>query len=316
MEIQLFDTSISQPSIFKSGLIEGAKLIGADKFQERGRFGEGVTVAIIDSGCDITHPDLKDRIIGVKNFTADDRYDPNNVNDYLGHGTSVASIIGASGNIIGVAPKCNLLILKALSKGGGKIVWVTEAINYAILQGADIINMSLGSTRGDKDMHNAIKKAISKDIMVVVACGNNGDGKSSTIEINYPAGFNECISVGSITYTKRGSRFSASNNEVDLVSMGEGYNSRGILACHPNGLYKENKGTSFSSPFVSGALALLKNWFRDEFRREPSQEELYAQLIKRTYDLEIDRNIQGNGYLYLSLDSDINLSELIDDILK
>ena len=98
--------------------------------------------------------------------------------------------------------------------------------------------------------------------------------------------------------------------------MGEGYNSRGILACHPNGLYKENKGTSFSSPFVSGALALLKNWFRDEFRREPSQEELYAQLIKRTYDLGIDRNIQGNGYLYLSLDSDINLSELIDDILK
>ena len=99
--------------------------------------------------------------IGIKNFTADDRYDPNNVNDYLGHGTSVASIIGASGNIIGVAPKCNLLILKALSKGGGKTVWVTEAINYAISQGVDIINMSLGSTREDKDMHNAIKKAIS-----------------------------------------------------------------------------------------------------------------------------------------------------------
>lgn len=316
MEIQLFNTVVSQPSIFKSGLIEGVKLIGADKFQERGRYGEGIVVAVIDSGCDINHPDLKDKIIGVKNFTSDDKYDLNNVTDYIGHGTSVASIIGANGDIIGVAPKCNLLILKALTKSGGKTTWVTEAIKYAIEQNVDIINMSLGSAKEDADMYTAIKKAINKDIMVVAACGNNGDGKGSTVEISYPAGFNECISVGSITYTKRGSRFSASNNEVDLVSMGEGYNSRGILACYPNGLYKENKGTSFSSPFVSGALALLKNWFRDEFKREPSQEELYAQLIKKTYDLGIDRNIQGNGYLYLSLDSDIDLSKLIDDILK
>ena len=73
MEIQLFDTSISQPSIFKSGLIEGAKLIGADKFQERGKYGEGVVIACIDSGCDINHPNLKDRIVGYKNFTDDDK---------------------------------------------------------------------------------------------------------------------------------------------------------------------------------------------------------------------------------------------------
>ena len=83
MEIQLFDTIASQPSIFKSGLIEGAKLIGADKFQQKGRYGEGITIAVIDSGCDINHPNLKDRIIGYRNFTSDDKYDPNNVTDYL-----------------------------------------------------------------------------------------------------------------------------------------------------------------------------------------------------------------------------------------
>ena len=316
MDIQLFNYTSSQPSIFQSGYIEGAKIIGADKFGERGRYGEGITIAIIDTGVDINHPDLKDRIVGVKNFTSDDKYNPSNVSDYVGHGTGVASIIGANGNIIGVAPKCNLLILKALTRSGGRMAWVTDAINYAVSQGVDIINMSLGSTNKDDNMYMAIKKAINKNIMVVTACGNNGDGKGNTVEINYPAGFNECISVGSISYSRRCSRFSASNNAVDLATFGEGLNSRGVLMCYPNGLYKENKGTSFSCPFVSGSLALLKNWFTDEFGRKGTESELYSQLIKRTYDIGVDRRIVGNGALYLPLTTDFNYIELIDDILK
>ena len=132
MEIQLFNTQTSKPSIFQSGYIEGAKLIGSDKFGAQGRYGEGVKVAIIDTGCDVNHKNLKDRIIGVRNFTTDDRGDINNVNDYVGHGTATASIIGASdigaNGIIGVAPKCELLILKALTRTGGKIDWVISAI--------------------------------------------------------------------------------------------------------------------------------------------------------------------------------------------
>ena len=320
MDIQLFNYTSSQPSIFQSGYIEGAKIIGADKFGEKGRYGEGVTIAIIDTGADINHPDLKDRIVGVKNFTSDDKYDTSNVSDYAGHGCHTAGIVGANGNIIGVAPKCNLLILKALTRSGGRIAWVTDAINYAISQGVDIISMSLGSQNKDADMYIAIKKAINKNIMVVCACGNDGDGKDNTIEINYPAGFNECISVGSVTYSKRKSRFSASNNEVDLVAMGEGYNSRGILSTYPNGLYREMKGTSMACPFVSGSLALLKNWFRDEFRREPTQDELYAQLIKRTMDLDLPKTIQGNGILYLGIeditDKLIFNEKLIEEILS
>ena len=82
MEIQLFNTQTSKPSVFQSGYIEGAKLIGADKFGEQGRYGEGLKVAIIDTGCDISHPDLKDRIIDVRNFTDDDKGAINNVTDY------------------------------------------------------------------------------------------------------------------------------------------------------------------------------------------------------------------------------------------
>ena len=316
MEIQLFNTQTSKPSIFQSGYIEGAKLIGADKFGAQGRYGEGVKVAIIDTGCDISHPDLKDRIIDVRNFTDDDKGAINNVTDYATHGTATASIIASSGKIIGVAPKCNLLILKALTRTGGKISWVTEAIKYATQQNVDIINMSLGCPQPNAEMYEAIKRAIAKDICVVCACGNNSDNNVNTDELNYPAGYNECISVGSISYSRKYSRFSSSNKEVDLATFGEGLNGRGILTCCPDGLYKEQKGTSFSAPFVSGSLALLKNWFIDEFRRDCTQEELYAQLIKRTYDIGVDRRVVGNGALYLPLTTDFNYVELIDNILK
>ena len=316
MEIQLFNTQTSKPSIFQSGYIEGAKLIGADKFGAQGRYGEGVKVAIIDTGCDILHPDLKDRIIDVRNFTDDDRGAINNVTDYIGHGSATASIIASSGKITGVAPKCNLLILKALTRTGGKISWVTEAIKYATQQNVDIINMSLGCPQSNAEMYEAIKRAIAKDICVVCACGNNSDNNVNTDELNYPAGYNECISVGSISYSRKYSRFSASNKEVDLATFGEGLNGRGVLTCYPGGLYKEQKGTSFSAPFVSGSLALLKNWFKDEFKRDCTQEELYAQLIKRTYDIGVDRRVVGNGALYLPLTTDFNYIELIDNILK
>ena len=320
MEIQLFNTQTSKPSIFQSGYIEGAKLIGADKFGAQGRYGEGVKVAIIDTGCDISHPDLKDRIIDVRNFTDDDKGAINNVTDYVTHGTATASIIASSGKIIGVAPKCELLILKALTRTGGKIDWVISAIKYAIQQKVDIINMSLGCTQSSPEMYEAIKRAIDRNIIVVAACGNNGDNNPNTNELNYPASFNECVSVGSVRYSKGTSRFSASNNEVDLVAFGEGYNGRGVLTCCPNNLYKEQKGTSFSAPFVSGALALLKNWFRDEFKREPTESELYGQLIKRTMDLNLNKNIQGNGILYLSLeditDKLVFNEKLINEILN
>ena len=319
MDIQLFNTQASTPSIFQSGYIEGAKLIGADKFGEQGRYGEGVKVAVIDTGCDISHPDLKDRIIDVRNFTDDDKGAINNVTDYVTHGTATASVIASSGKIIGVAPKCELLILKALTRTGGKISWVIEAIKYATQQNVDIINMSLGCPQPNAEMYEAIKRAIDRNIIVVAACGNNGDNNPNTNELNYPASFNECVSVGSIRYSKGTSRFSASNNEVDLVAFGEGYNGRGILTCYPNNLYKEQKGTSFSAPFVSGALALLKNWFRDEFKREPTESELYGQLIKRTMDLNLNKNIQGNGILYLSLeditDKLVFNEKLINEIL-
>ena len=67
-------------------------------------------------------------------------------------------------------------------------------------------------------------------------------------------------------------------------------------------------------PFVTGALVLLKNWFRTEFGREPSESELYSQLIKRTYNLGLPKTLQGNGLLYLGIDTEINLFEIIEEL--
>lgn len=324
MEVQLFNTQTSKPSIFQSGLIEPAKIMGIEKLQKESNYGEGITVALLDTGCDIIHPNLKDRIVGVRNFTTDNNGDKDNVTDYVRHGTHCAGIICASdigeSGIIGYAPKCNLLVLKVLTGSGGRIEWITNAINYAISQNVDIISMSLGTSSYNENMHNAIKKAVDRNILCVSASGNNGDGRFETDEINYPSGFNESISVGSVKYSKNGSRFSASNKEIDVVAFGEGFNGRGILSTVPNGLYQEMKGTSMATPQITGLLALLKSYYTKKFGRPLTESEIYSQLIRICVDLGVDYRLQGNGLPYYKTIDIINKikfdEKLIDEILN
>lgn len=305
---------------------DGINIIGAPRFWKNGRKGEGIVIAIIDTGCDISHPDLKDRIIGVKNFTNDDGRNPNVVTDNVGHGTHVAGIIAGSENgsgIIGVAPLAKILILKALSKGGGKYTWVTNAVNYAVSQKVNIISMSLGGKIDDSNLHKAIINAINKNILVVCAAGNDGDDNYNTKELNYPAAYNEVISVGSINFEGRSSKFSASNNEIDLVAPGQGYGDKGILSTAPGGGYVEMQGTSMAAPHVSGALALIINWANGVFGRSLSEVEIYAQLIRKTISLGYDKTIEGNGMLFLMIDeitskaiSDMNFVESIQKVYE
>lgn len=284
---------------------DGVKIIQAPKFWDKSNKGEGVKIAIIDTGCDVNHPDLSDRIIEVRNFTTDDKGAVNIVTDYVGHGTHVAGIIAANENgsgIIGVAPRASLLILKALSENGGKYSWVTNAINYAVMQRVNIISMSLGGGYDDKKLHGAITTAVNNGIIVVCAAGNNGDGNYITSEISYPAGYNEVISVGSVDINRHASDFSSSNSEVDLVAPGQGIGTNGIVSTAPGGGYAEMSGTSMAAPHVAGALALIINWATSEFGRSLSETEMYAQLIKKTIPLGYAKNIEGNGMLYLEAD--------------
>lgn len=284
---------------------EGIKNIAAPDFWEKGRCGAGIKIAIIDTGCDINHRDIKDRIVDTQNFTNENKFDKKDVTDYDGHGTHVAGIIAASGNnagIIGVAPKAELIILKALTSKGGAYSWIIKAINYAIEKKVDIINMSLGGKYNSQQLHYAIKRAVANNILVVVAAGNDGDGDGETHEINYPAAYNESISVGSIKYNNDESRFSSSNDELDLVAPGQGANGRGIISLAPDNKYVELIGTSMASPHVAGALALIKNWATEYFGKDLSEAELYAQLIKKTKTLGLSPRIEGNGGLNLNIE--------------
>jgi major intracellular serine protease len=261
--------------------------------------GQGITIAILDTGCDFTHPDLKDRIIGGRNFTDDDKGHMEIFRDYNGHGTHVAGTMAATqsqNGVVGVAPEANLLIVKVLNRhGSGQYEWIINGINYAIEQKVDIISMSLGGPEDVPELHEVIQKAVANNILVVCAAGNEGDGQDSTEELAYPGSYNEVISVGAINLERKISEFSNSNKEVDVVAPGEN-----ILSTYLNGRYVKLSGTSMATPHVAGALAIIKALSNQTFERNLLEPEIYAQLVRRTIPLGNSPKLEGNGMVYLT----------------
>ena len=202
----------------------GITMIQAKNMWIQSSRGEGINIAIIDSGCDVDHESLKDNIVSVRNFTDEDNKNPNIVIDRVGHGTHVAGIIAANGNnntVLGVAPWANLYILKAIDRtGSGKVSWVVNAINYAVEKKVDIISMSLGMANSDPKLEKAVKNAVNNNILVVCAAGNEGDGNADVFEYSYPASYVDVISVGAVDKKGVPAEFSNSNLVVDLVAPG------------------------------------------------------------------------------------------------
>ncbi len=274
----------------------GIDMIKAKSLWVESNKGSGVKVAVIDSGCDINHVNLKNNIAGVRNFTDEDNKNPNIVIDRVGHGTHVIGTICANGNnITGVAPDSQIYVLKAINRtGSGKLSWVLNAIKYAISLNVDIISMSLGLGENSPKLERAIKDAVNNNILVVCAAGNEGDGNADSFEYSYPAAYIDVISVGAVDKKGIPANFSNANNAIDVVAPGVD-----ILSTYPNDQYAILSGTSMATPHVTGSLALLINWSKNEFQRNLTQEEVYAQLIKHTRSLDYARTIQGNGLIYL-----------------
>lgn len=277
----------------------GIEMIKAKSLWGESIQGKNVKVAVIDSGCDIHHESLKDSIVAVRNFTDEDGKNPNIVIDRVGHGTHVTGTIAANGNnnsIIGVAPKVDIYVLKAIDRtGSGKLSWVVNAIYYAIEQNVDIISMSLGMSNTTQKLEKAVKEAVNKDILIVCAAGNEGDGNATDFEYSYPAAYPEVISVGAVDKKGVPANFSNANLVIDVVAPGVD-----ILSTYPNNQFAILSGTSMSTPHVTGSLALLKNWSKEEFKRDLNSKELYAQLVKHTKLLQYSRAVQGNGLVYLA----------------
>lgn len=280
----------------------GVKALEADKVWERGEKGNGVVVAIIDTGIDKNHPDLKDRIIGGRNFTNEGS--PDDFNDSNGHGTHVAGTIGASENgsgVVGVAPEVSLLILKVLgSDGSGAYEWITNAINYATEwrgnsgEKVRVINMSLGGSFDSPELHQAIKNAVDNDVVVCVASGNEGDNNESSYEFGYPAMYNECIEVSAHDENYGLAYFANNNLLVDVIASGVN-----VLSTYPNSSYARLSGTSMATPHVTGAIALLIALGEKQFQRNLLECEVYAHMAKNTLPIGYLTSSEGHGIIKL-----------------
>ncbi|WP_336046141.1 S8 family peptidase [Solibacillus ferritrahens] len=209
--------------------------------------GEGVKIAIIDSGV-ANHSDLT--IAGGVAFVGDSYEDDH------GHGTHVAGIITGKHNgtgVAGIAPNAEVYALKAIGKDGkGDVADVLKAIDWAIENKMDIINLSFGDLEYAKSLHEGVKKAADNGIMIVAASGNEGNDSGTGNTINYPARHDEVISVASINRQFKRSSFSGTGDTNDFAAPGEE-----IYSTYLNGQYATYNGTSMATPHITGLLALL-----------------------------------------------------------
>ncbi len=222
-----------------------------------------VKVAVIDSGVDPTHPDLVGNLLPGASFAASKN--PNSQlppwADEFGHGTHVAGIIGAMANSIGVtgvAPQCKILPVKVLDEWGyGDTISVTQGIEWAIQQGVQVMNLSVGVHDRDPAMEETIKRALANNTVVVAASGNQGGQWES-----YPAAFPGVIAVGSIDEQRQRAETSNYGDWLTVVAPGvQIMSTKPTYPLHenptPGNAYEFDSGTSMASPAVAGVAALL-----------------------------------------------------------
>ncbi len=245
----IFNLNIDDPYISSQWSLTDIQALHA--WNQIYRLHKSIVVAVLDTGINSDHPDLQSRISPHGyNFTSND----NNTTDVLGHGTLVSGIIAAQTNngigIAGVAGNYDVQILplKVCGPSGCYSSEIISAIQYAIDQQVDVINISLGGAYSSETENYIIQKAIQSGIVVIAAAGNQGDSSYF-----YPASYDNVISVGSISSNHVRSSFSNFNNKITVVAPGEA-----ILTTTNNGNYSARYGTSFSSPIVAGIAAVMK----------------------------------------------------------
>ena len=173
----LYEPAITDPQIH-TYLQRSGPFVGTDVSKFEGIGGDGIVVAVIDTGVDFNHPDLfgwgeEGKVIGGYNFIQTNQPPLDN----NGHGTQVAGVIAADGEIVGIAPKAKILAYKVSEDGEGvSSDLIIRAIEKAVEDGADIINISLGVNKTNSKIENAVNYALEKEVFVVTAAGNDGPG--------------------------------------------------------------------------------------------------------------------------------------------
>jgi subtilisin family serine protease len=224
--------------------------------------GAGAVVAVVDSGVLATHPDLAGRLLPGRDFVQDDA----TPQDGDGHGTHVTGIVVANkengAGVSSVAPGATVLPLRVLGDdGSGSTTAVAKAIDYAVAQGAHVINLSLGSevpligAAGDTGLNAALGRAADANVTIVAAAGNNG-----VPLCEQPAIAGRLICVGAVDRRRGRAAYSSSPGPRGVMAPGgSGLPIVGedVLSTYNDGKYVEVAGTSQAAPHVSGIAALL-----------------------------------------------------------
>ena len=250
-------------------------------------------IAIIDTGIDTDHPEFIGRISELSYNPVTEEVGISAVEDDQGHGTSVAGVIGAIKNnnqgIAGIVQNSKLLVIKTNSLDNPSTsddesetysdANLVKAIRYATLHGADVINMSLGGPGYNNTVQNAINDAHDAGVIVVASSGNSGNDT-----LQYPASYQNVISVGAVEEDMGIASYSTFNSFVDLSAPGSL-----IVVTDLDGEYAWASGTSFAAPQVTGSIALMQSYL---------PELTDNQVIDRLYLTAMDRGEVGEDDYY------------------
>ncbi|MFB7591283.1 S8 family serine peptidase [Streptomyces sp. NPDC056169] len=292
----------------KASLDRSVRQIGADKAWESGYDGTGVKIAVLDTGVDKTHDDLKTQVVGEKNFSAS----PDAV-DRVGHGTHVASIAAGTGAksggaYKGVAPGAKVISGKVLDdEGYGDDSAVIAGMEWAATEGADVVNLSLGS--GDSPGVDPVEATVNrltaeKGILFAVAAGNDGEYGDETV--GSPGSADAALTVGAVDkddklapFSSIGPRAGDGAVKPDVTAPGVAITAAAAPGSlidtrpgtpHPAPGYLSIDGTSMATPHVAGAAAILK-------QRHPDWKstELKGALVASTKGGDYTAFQQGSG---------------------
>ncbi len=246
--------------------------------------GAGVKVAVVDTGIDPDHPDLKGRVAGgVCKLSGCKSWKDEN-----SHGTHVSGTIAGAldgKGVAGVAPQASLYAVRVLDKnGGGSLVSIIKGLVWCAKNKMQVANLSLGSGRGSFFMHLAVKYAKKHGVVIIAAAGNSG------ASVGYPASYPETIAVAASDDKDQLAKFSSRGPQVDFIAPGVK-----VKSSIPGGGYAEYSGTSMATPHVAGLAALAAS------RGAAGLERTHAVLKSAAKSIGLKPEQEGAGLIDAAL---------------
>ncbi|MEV3855464.1 S8 family serine peptidase [Streptomyces sp. NPDC050095] len=277
----------------ESLLDKSTKQVHADQAWAAGYDGKGTKVAVLDTGVDVEHPDLKGRVAESKNFT-----DSADADDHQGHGTHTTSTVGGTGAASGgkkkgVAPGTTLLNGKVLNDSGeGATSWIIAGMQWAVDEGADVVSMSLGNP-SELDCSDPMAQATqelarsAKNTLFVIAAGNSGPSLNT---VSSPGCVPDVLTVGAVDRDDTTASFSSRSPVQRTHTLKPEIAAPGVAISAANAggrgvyAYQSMSGTSMATPHVAGAAAIVKE-------RHPDWD---ARQIKQALVSSADADIPGD----------------------